>query len=343
MTASRRLSALDGLRGLAALGVVAYHYVDRPAYYGLLGVELFFVISGFVILMTLERVKSLTEFVIGRAARLYPAYWLSIGVAGLFLWVTDQTTGRTILINATMLQAFLYAPNIVSPYWSLAYELVFYATMAVIFKISQLQNIDAISIAWLTLMILLRGAILLSGHGWGFYNDWMVQSLLMPQFGHLFIAGMMLYRIRTGRATKSTCVALILAVFYSLFGRPDWAHISPTLYFLVNAVFITAVWAASSDRASLLATPLLVGVGVCSYSLYLLHVPVKLVLSHLFGQLSGQPWFVIAVLFPAAIGTAVVSRRYIEQPVQLWARKLITPARMVDERRPSITPTTGGR
>ena len=82
---ARRLHSLDALRGLAALGVVAYHYLDQPAYYGLLGVELFFIISGFVILMTLERVPSLLQFAIGRAARLYPAYWFSVAVAGVFL------------------------------------------------------------------------------------------------------------------------------------------------------------------------------------------------------------------------------------------------------------------
>lgn len=322
----RRMHALDGLRGLAALGVVAYHYLDTPAYYGLLGVELFFVISGFVILMTLERVRSLSQFAMGRACRLYPAYWLSVAAAGLFLWATNQTPGQTVLINATMLQAFLYAPNLISPYWTLAYELVFYAAMAIVFAAKRLRNIDVVAVAWLALMILVRSLMLLTGHGFRLYNDWMVQSLLMPQFGHLFIAGMMLYRINTGRATILTRVALVLSVLYSLFGRSDWAHIGPLLYFSVNAAFVVAVWAASTGRARALATPLLAELGVCSYSLYLLHLPVKLILSHLFGQLSEQPWFPFIVLFPAAVGAALLSRRYVEQPAQLWARKRLEPA-----------------
>jgi peptidoglycan/LPS O-acetylase OafA/YrhL len=312
---------------VAALGVVAYHYLDKPAYYGLLGVELFFVISGFVILMTLERIPSLPQFAVGRIARLYPAYWLSLAVAGLFLWTNGQTSGWTVLLNATMLQAFLYAPNVINPYWTLAYELVFYAAMAVIFAANRLRNVDVVAVAWLILMMLFRGTILLTGRGSGLYGDWMLQSLLMPQFGHLFIAGMMLYRIDTGRATIWTSLALALSVLYSLFGRPDWAQIGPLLYFSVNAAFIAAVWAASSDRAPVFATPLLAGLGVCSYSLYLLHLPVKMVLSHLFGQLSGQLWFVILVLFPAAVGAAFLSRRYIEIPGQLLMKKLAARAR----------------
>lgn len=323
---ARRIRALDGLRGLAALGVVAYHYLDTPAYYGLLGVELFFVISGLVILMTLERVRSLSQFAIGRACRLYPAYWLSVAAAGLFLWATGRTAGQTVLINSTMLQAFLYVPNLISPYWTLAYELVFYAAMSIVFAANRLRNIDLVAVAWLAIMILFRSLMLLTGHGFRLYNDWIIQSLLMPQFGHLFIAGMMLYRINTGRATILTWVALVLSVLYSLFGRSDWAHIGPLLYFSVNGVFIAAVWAAWTGRARALATPLLAELGICSYSLYLLHLPVKLILSHLFGELSGEPWFPFIVLFPSAVGAAVLSRRYVEQPAQLWVRKRLSHA-----------------
>jgi peptidoglycan/LPS O-acetylase OafA/YrhL len=316
----RRLRSLDGLRGLAALAVLGYHFSEPLAYYGLMGVELFFVISGFVILMTLERVGSLTEFAIGRAGRLYPAYWVSVAVAGLFLWLTHQATAGLILINATMLQAFFLRRNIIDPYWTLAFELVFYVAMAAVFRVRQLPNIDRVALAWLAIMVLFRGAML-SGKGWGLYNNWTVQFLLMPQFGHLFIAGMMLYRINTGRATLPTRLALGLAVLYSLFGRPDWAQIEPIPYFLINAVFIAAVWAASSGRAPVLAIPVLAGIGLCSYSLYLFHVPVQLLFAFCFGQLSEQLWFFAMLVFPTAIGTAVIIRAYIEQPAQLLVKK----------------------
>jgi peptidoglycan/LPS O-acetylase OafA/YrhL len=309
---------------LAALGVVAYHYSESLGYYGVLGVELFFVISGFVILMTLERVGSLAEFAIGRAARLYPAYWLSVAVAGLFLWATHQTAARTVFINATMLQSFLQRPNIIDPYWTLAYELWFYAVMAVVFTTRQLKRADRIALAWLIAMVLFRGAMIVSGRGAGIYEYWVVQLLLMPQFGHLFIAGMMLYRINTGRATVPTCVALGLAILYSLFGRPDWAQIAPIPYFLINAAFIAAVWAASSDRAPMFATPLLAGLGLCSYSLYLLHVPVRLLFVHFFAGLGEHLWFLALVVFPTAIGAAILARVYIERPAQLSMKKWLT-------------------
>ena len=83
---------LDGLRGVAALAVVFYHYTTRFSIkfnsdiisnvinfkYGHYGVQLFFVISGFVIFMSIEKVKSPFEFLYKRFVRLYPTFWMSL-------------------------------------------------------------------------------------------------------------------------------------------------------------------------------------------------------------------------------------------------------------------------
>src|SRR6187200_1820250 len=101
MPIQKRLRGLDGLRGIAVLAVMAYHYDEQRAHYGLLGVEMFFVISGFVILMTMEKTNSLFAFVWHRAARLYPAYLLSVGLAGSILLMQHQTTLPIVAVNAT--------------------------------------------------------------------------------------------------------------------------------------------------------------------------------------------------------------------------------------------------
>jgi peptidoglycan/LPS O-acetylase OafA/YrhL len=120
-----------------------------------------------------------------------------------------------------------------------------------------------------------------------------------------------------------------LSVLYSLFGRPDWAQIGPVPYFLANGAFIAAVWAASSGRAQMFAVPWLVGIGTCSYSLYLLHLPVKLIFGHFSGQLMGHFWFLVLVVFPTAIGLSLLVQTYIERPAQLWAKGWAARARPV--------------
>jgi len=86
-TVPTRIRELDSLRGIAAFAVLLFHFTyvndaHRMAPFGLAagkyGVELFFVISGFVIFMTLERSGSVRQFAVSRIARLFPAYWAAI-------------------------------------------------------------------------------------------------------------------------------------------------------------------------------------------------------------------------------------------------------------------------
>ncbi len=89
-----RVAFLDGFRGLAVLAVIFYHYYSSHSYdprsmypfagmvsdfplfkYGFYGVQLFFSVSGFVIVMTLERSGGLIEFAVKRLARLWPTIW----------------------------------------------------------------------------------------------------------------------------------------------------------------------------------------------------------------------------------------------------------------------------
>ena len=87
------MASLDALRSLAAVAVVVYHYThafDQSQYFpgyppawfsfgaGRYGVQMFFVISGFVILMTIGRVKGVGDFAYARFSRLYPPYWASL-------------------------------------------------------------------------------------------------------------------------------------------------------------------------------------------------------------------------------------------------------------------------
>ena len=97
---SVRLVELDALRGIAAMAVVAYHYTTHyanqighmtPLRFGFpagnYGVHLFFLISGFVIFMTLERTRNAMDFVVSRFSRLYPAYWAAMLVTGVVVYL----------------------------------------------------------------------------------------------------------------------------------------------------------------------------------------------------------------------------------------------------------------
>src|SRR4051812_39368993 len=81
---TKRYEELDALRGIASLMVVFFHYtMGRPQadvgfVLGTTGVDLFFIISGFVIFMSLNKITRSTDFIINRVSRLYPTYWTAV-------------------------------------------------------------------------------------------------------------------------------------------------------------------------------------------------------------------------------------------------------------------------
>ncbi|MFF4798079.1 acyltransferase family protein [Streptomyces sp. NPDC001351] len=156
-----RLYAIDGIRLVAALMVAVHHYVgswrvDQPgnaiwgrpvsdtmptvfhfAAYGWIGVEIFFVISGFVICMSCWG-RTPRDFFVSRVIRLYPAYWFGIAFTTAVLVVApgpgiwDRLKLRDILLNFTMLQSGSGVANVDRVYWTLWSELRFYLLFMVV-------------------------------------------------------------------------------------------------------------------------------------------------------------------------------------------------------------------
>src|SRR5688572_9141623 len=121
-SSSARIGELDALRGIAALAVVFHHLTSRffedygtppgaaPAFpfRGVEGVFLFFIISGFVISQTLERIRRARDFVVSRFSRIFPSFWvcvlLTYGAVLAFGLPGREVRFGAFLVNLTMLQ-----------------------------------------------------------------------------------------------------------------------------------------------------------------------------------------------------------------------------------------------
>jgi peptidoglycan/LPS O-acetylase OafA/YrhL len=150
-----RYDFIDCTRGVAALMVVLQHSLESiyPSFkywsleifnFGIFGVVLFFLVSGYVIPISLER-SGLLIFWISRFFRLYPIYWLSIILAIVFMTLgVMQSTSKidltTVVANFSMLQEFIRRPHILGLYWTLSMEMVFYFLCSLIFLIPKLWN-----------------------------------------------------------------------------------------------------------------------------------------------------------------------------------------------------------
>ena len=138
-----RIPGLDVLRGLAAAAVLAFHYTSRfgtifghPTApwillpWGQHGVEVFFVISGFAIELSLESSSTARDFLVSRALRLYPTFWAALAVTftvvGVFGLPERAASPLDALLNLSMIPASLGAKVVDGVYWTLERELRFY-------------------------------------------------------------------------------------------------------------------------------------------------------------------------------------------------------------------------
>jgi peptidoglycan/LPS O-acetylase OafA/YrhL len=273
MTKSR-VPELDLLRFVAALAVVIYHCghradlgatVGRATEFGFLGVQLFFMISGFVILWTAIG-KSAPEFVISRISRLYPTFWVGVSLTAATLYFLHLPPSlTTLLANFTMIPAILRFPVLDEVYWTLIIEIKFYAVIFGLLLIRQLAHIRRFLACWLLVSVLAP-----------FYPR--LHALALDQLSVYFIAGCYLYLLRTERAVADLlplAACAILSVYNAVGMQEKFTHDpSLTASVWIGAIVILeyAVFLSVALRAlSLPAGPLWGWLGAMTYPLYLVH------------------------------------------------------------------------
>lgn len=332
-----RLVGLDVLRGFAAVAVMVHHhgqYYDElyPGraplsvnfFAGHFGVELFFIISGFVILMTIERKGTVWAFAVARAARLMPCFLAALALATIILIVApmpplDTPTVRRFLANLTM-APLLFGERVVDlPYWTLTYEMVFYISMALLLALGRLRQIEWIALAWI--------AAGLAFTMWGDVDHHRrTSTLLLAYYSNFFVIGMCLYLVHVGRARLVTWVALVLAILTSARGGGEQAfHASGALYLALTVAFALLVWLGTTAVGRWAAMPPLVFLGRISYPLYLVHVVLGFQVIR-FGVEHGWST-VIGVVSAAAVSLAAATLLHylVERPGQRWSHKARRP------------------
>jgi len=331
-----RVVELDALRGLAALAVVAYHYTTLYGElyghagppplsfaFGNYGVHLFFLISGFVIFMTLERTRTALDFVVGRFSRLFPAYWAAIVLSAVVVYTIGMPSQRLpwsdVVIDFTMIQQLLGAEHLDGSYWTLEVELFFYAQMLLWFVLGQLGRIRWIIGGWLVLAVVYGQA-----EQRGVHLSYTLRELSIARHIPFFALGILFYRLRTYPAERRTDLALIgLTLVAIAVAYPPVFTAAALVCSGVFALFVTGRlgWLRAAPFAFL---------GTISYSLYLLHQAIGFSLIWHFEQagLGGGTAGLCAAVVVTALATALTFT--VERP----AMRLIRDAW---KRRRSIT------
>ncbi|MFE9838038.1 acyltransferase family protein [Streptomyces sp. NPDC005551] len=209
-----RLRALDGLRLIAALMVAAYHYGGRDGEiaeawgssprlqfptlhswfaYGCLGVQIFFVISGFVICMS-GWGRTLRAFFASRASRLLPSYWAAVilvtAVFALPVVAYRAVSPSDALVNLTMLQQPLGVDRVLGVCWTLWAEVRFYALFAlcIVLPGANRQRVILFCAGWTLAAAIAESA-----------DQPLLDIVLMPEYAPFFIGGVGLYLVHRDR------------------------------------------------------------------------------------------------------------------------------------------------
>ncbi len=314
---------------------------------GILGVELFFVISGFVILMTVWG-RGLGAFAWSRFVRLYPAYWLSLAAVVIVYGVLaakpldPKLSVAGYLANATMLQRLFDVTEIMNVhdamgvYWSLWAELRFYLLISIVVIIGvTYRRVLVFMGVWLA------AALAVVAPGWFGYEvallrHEIVTEIVMPAYAGYFIAGMALYLIhRHGSAWLPWllfALSWVLAVDSAIdrvarrIKAAGFAAMPVTetgVVFTITLIFaVMAMVALGYLRMP--SSPVLTALGGTTYPLYLFHSIVAVALiPPLVGAMPAWAVGVIATLVTLLLSYLVYSCA--ERPIQRLLRPRRTP------------------
>lgn len=343
--AHEHLPALDGLRAVAVAAVtcVHLHYLSG----GFLGVQVFFVLSGFLITSLLldERDRTgrvdLRSFYLRRAARLVPAMWLSL-LATASVYLVLHPGYRTVVLEGTATSlvylsnwhAFLaekFLPGL-NYTWSLAQEEQFYLLVPPLLRRRPSWSpavttgmlagfVVAMMVARLMLCVLVPGRAVATYHNPVLNLDSLLLGVAVAR--RLRDPGAATRARRLDRRSSAVAAAVVLCACFALGRLTGPAYgISVAVAEVTTAVVLVQCTRAESLTATVLRLPGLRWLGDRSYAVYVYQIAVIAITQRaLHGLDPRAPSWVVgppAVLLLLAV--AALSTRWLEQPVRRWTR-----------------------
>jgi peptidoglycan/LPS O-acetylase OafA/YrhL len=342
--AAARFEILDGQRGIAAIAVLLYHLespLHRVAEAGYLAVDLFFLMSGFVVAGAYEARLldgwGVLGFMRQRLQRLWPLYilGLALGIACFEIVKVLRPDLPVIFPPAPMaevvLSSLFFLPQIQSyagpifPFnvaaWSLSVEIfgnLVYAMFVRALRNTALMAIAGIGFAMIVFSVLRKGNLDI---GFGRAADGYVRFMFS------FPVGVLLYRLHSaGRLSLPRLPAWLPLVLTAMILAGVFGHGGVSDLVAVGIAFPAILLMSLSQPQSQLLARLCAGAGAASYALYMLHPPLIALAAALWGPHPDA--FASLVLDLGIVVLAVFAERWFDRPLQRRLRAVapITPA-----------------
>lgn len=340
-----KIESIQILRGLAALSVVLFHYrfylvpdgsdLATPNMlfgWGAIGVDLFFVISGFIMIyVTHNKVggfKSSVKFLTDRLTRILPAYYIILAFA--FITGGAMSTFHYSDKTANLLSALTFRPYLTEPAplyidsngmynirWTLSYELYFYLAFSIclLFK----KRFIALSLWFLTPLVVvyfMMSEITFSTGGYNFHSPWarFLTNPIILEFGIGVLAGYAYIELDKRIKFKNCMLSFICLVLIAV-GIINHKLGGYSLLSALSFFFLVLLFALQNNYILNFTPRFFIVLGNISFSWYLLHNPLGHFISdHIEKVRPGIMHNTIGfmVLFFASVAIAYLSHKYIE-------------------------------
>lgn len=333
---SKRILELDALRAISCLNLLLFHFTyvyankygfDTPLGfsfpYGKYGVQLFFMLSGFVNAMTFVGKRSAKDFLFARAIRIFPSYWLVI-LLNVFLLSQlplfhYPSTAQTVANLTTMPRLFGFE-NLEPVTWTLQIEMLFYATLVIMMLTGAFENM------FRNLMIMVGTCFvfcsLASGFAYAFPDSglnrlfWIVENVCFMRNMPLFAMGMLLNEIKNRRGVLwQNILGILIAAI--VFHAVDLRGHNPVATLLLFGLLTACAW---GKVPPLRFKPLLF-ISTISYTLYLFHNNVGSTCIHSLELLGVSPLPAVVIVTILSIGLGTATTIWFEQPITQFLRR----------------------
>lgn len=333
---TNRFPAIDGVRAIAALMVVFFHFAGPDWWFlsGWLGVQLFFVLSGFLITTLLLREAdrhgkvSLGDFWIRRIFRILPAYYMALALTVVLALLQDQwlLAGGPSSIWWFVGVTPEFAPTGLNfgQAWTIGFEQKFYLLWPLVGFVLVVKPSRRV-LVWLLAL-----ATMIAWTGW--WTSAVHFAVILLGCGMaLAMHYRTTFRLLRPLTTPVGMVAVLGGLVYAQMHVESWTlsmggQVRPILMYSVMAVLVLPVVCARSRVSRFLSLPPMVWLGERSYSIYLVQVVAGSVVAAMLPKSAEGPPHAVLVMIVCCM-LADLMYRWVERPMIRVGRRLTTHGR----------------
>ena len=342
---NKKIYNLQALRGIAILLVLFYHIIPIEGKYnssfivvsdifkiGKIGVDIFFVISGFIMAIVTKNYfkdkNKFFKFIYLRFIRIYPLYWFYtiLLLPILFLkpeWINSSQNGHVDLISSIFLFPSETLPLIMVG-WSLIHEIYFYIVFSGLILLINRSKLLLYTLFWLAIIIISNNII--------DTNSPLINLIINPLTVE-FILGVLIgiyfskykYKIKFPKILLFLLFIYLLLIpsIYELEKIHDWSRI---LIYGVASFFIVFL-SIEIERQGTIFNKYLIIIGNASYSIYLSHLLTLNVIAKIFNIFLVESYFyellMVFTMISISLIWGLISYKYIEIPIINYTKKII--------------------